>query len=164
KRMSPCCGRIVPETTLKSVVLPAPFGPTRPTISPVPTVRVTPSSARNPPKRTAMSRSSSMIGHRGLPRRATPPKAAAERGQQAFGGEQDHCAQQRTQHDLMADRHDRLEYELIDQVDNDRPDERSRDGSIAAEDRRHDRQHGPQARKGVVGLEEVDVVRVESAD
>src|SRR5215467_14509266 len=37
---------------LNSVVLPAPFGPIRPQISPACTAHETPSSARTPPKRT----------------------------------------------------------------------------------------------------------------
>src|SRR5271156_6049964 len=32
--MSPCSGRSCPQTQLNKVVLPAPFGPTRPTLSP----------------------------------------------------------------------------------------------------------------------------------
>ena len=43
-----------PESTPKSVVLPAPFGPTRPTVDPGGTDRLTPSSATTPPKRMVM--------------------------------------------------------------------------------------------------------------
>src|SRR3954464_6508160 len=39
-----------PDTTLRSVVLPAPFGPMRPWTSPLRTTKVTPSSAWTPPK------------------------------------------------------------------------------------------------------------------
>src|SRR5713226_7516993 len=45
--------------TLKSVVLPAPLGPIRPTTSPASTVKETRSSATTPPKRTLSSRTSS---------------------------------------------------------------------------------------------------------
>src|SRR5690348_3422248 len=39
-------------TTLKSVVLPAPLGPIRPTMQPCGTSKLTPSRATRPPKRT----------------------------------------------------------------------------------------------------------------
>src|SRR5918999_5226490 len=49
-RISPRSGRWKPEITLKSVVLPAPFGPIRAVIEPCPTSSVAPSSAAMPPK------------------------------------------------------------------------------------------------------------------
>src|SRR5207244_1591579 len=51
RRMSPAVGACTPVTRLKNVVLPAPFGPIRPWISPEATVRWTSWSARRPPKR-----------------------------------------------------------------------------------------------------------------
>src|SRR4051794_18560968 len=102
----PCCGRSVPETTLKSVVLPAPLGPTRPTISSAATVSETPSSARRPPKRTATSRSSSIFGH-GVIRRALGPAAKPRREgrDEPFRRQEDHRGEQRAEHDLVTDRH-----------------------------------------------------------
>jgi len=47
---SPDVGGSRPAITLKSVVLPAPFGPIRPVILPFSKERVTPSTARKPPK------------------------------------------------------------------------------------------------------------------
>jgi hypothetical protein len=50
---------------LKSVVLPAPFGPMRPVIEPSPTESVQPASASTPPKRLVMPvavRSSAVTG------------------------------------------------------------------------------------------------------
>src|SRR5579864_2281538 len=48
-RTRPAVGARNPVTRLKSVVLPAPFGPISPTISPSRTVNETPSTARSPP-------------------------------------------------------------------------------------------------------------------
>ena len=49
-RTSPASGARRPDTTLRSVVLPEPLGPIRPTTSPLATVKETPSSAARPPK------------------------------------------------------------------------------------------------------------------
>src|SRR3954452_16597745 len=46
----PPLGRMSPDTTLRSVVFPAPFGPMRPWTSPLRTTKLTPSSAWTPPK------------------------------------------------------------------------------------------------------------------
>ena len=50
KRTSPALGSYTPVITLKTVVLPAPFGPMRLTISPSRTCRSSSESARRPPK------------------------------------------------------------------------------------------------------------------
>src|SRR5215469_830413 len=50
KTTSPSLGSYTPVITLKTVVLPAPFGPIRLTISPSPTCRFSSESARRPPK------------------------------------------------------------------------------------------------------------------
>ena len=50
KRTSPPMGESRPETTLSSVVLPEPLGPTSPTTSPRSTANETPSTAARPPK------------------------------------------------------------------------------------------------------------------
>src|SRR5262245_25081335 len=55
----PCDGGSSPVITLKSVVLPAPFGPMRPVTAPSDAVRSTPSSAVLPPNRTVTPRTSS---------------------------------------------------------------------------------------------------------
>ncbi len=47
-RISPLSGRTMPKSTFISVVLPAPFSPRRPWISPSSTVRVTSSFATRP--------------------------------------------------------------------------------------------------------------------
>ena len=49
KRMRPEVGLIWPRIELKSVVLPLPFGPITPTISPGATEKLTPSTARIAP-------------------------------------------------------------------------------------------------------------------
>src|ERR1700690_1677888 len=48
--MSPSSLRNCPQTQLNSVVLPAPFGPTRPTLSPSPTSKLMSLTACTPPK------------------------------------------------------------------------------------------------------------------
>src|SRR5256885_3536019 len=48
--MLPLGGGWKPVTQLKIVVLPAPLGPISPWMRPVSTVKLTPSTARNPPK------------------------------------------------------------------------------------------------------------------
>src|ERR1700761_5769053 len=61
KLMVPELAGVTPQTVLTSVVLPAPFGPIRPSTSPLPTENETSRSACNPLKRrdTALRRSSS---------------------------------------------------------------------------------------------------------
>src|SRR5215472_16890049 len=49
RRISPTSGRLKPQITLSSVVLPAPLGPMMPTISPARNVAETRSRARTPP-------------------------------------------------------------------------------------------------------------------
>jgi hypothetical protein len=46
---APAVGRIWPRIALNSVVLPLPLGPMTPTISPGPTLKLTPSTARIAP-------------------------------------------------------------------------------------------------------------------
>src|ERR1700722_2272372 len=48
--MSPSSGRNWPQTQLNRVVLPAPLGPTRPTLSPEPTSKLMACTALMPPK------------------------------------------------------------------------------------------------------------------
>src|SRR5207249_3644549 len=59
KRTSPASGARNPERRLKTVVLPAPFGPMSPSISPGATVRSRPATARRPPKLRDNPRASS---------------------------------------------------------------------------------------------------------
>jgi hypothetical protein len=51
KRTEPSLGRNVPEIKLKIVLLPDPFGPMRPRISPSTTSKLTRLTATNPPNR-----------------------------------------------------------------------------------------------------------------
>src|SRR2546423_763217 len=50
-RIDPALGRNVPDSMLKIVLLPEPFGPIRPRISPLSTLKDTSLTAVNPPKR-----------------------------------------------------------------------------------------------------------------
>src|SRR5437588_7964137 len=51
KRIEPAVGGKVPDSMLKIVLLPEPFGPIRPRISPLSTLKDTSLTAVNPPKR-----------------------------------------------------------------------------------------------------------------
>src|SRR6266404_3762845 len=73
--IAPLVGGRKPLNRLKQVVLPAPFGPIRPTISPVSTVRLRLLTAARPPKRFDRSRTSS----RGM-RQATGLGVGADAG------------------------------------------------------------------------------------
>src|SRR5690606_4554154 len=57
-RTVPALADCIPPIALSNVDLPAPFGPTRATISPSSTVNVTPSTAGSPPKRFSIPVSS----------------------------------------------------------------------------------------------------------
>ena len=61
----PPSARTKPVTASMIVVLPAPFGPIRPTISPGRTSKVTPSTATTPPNRTVSASIESVAGGRG---------------------------------------------------------------------------------------------------
>ena len=63
--MLPFAGLTKPVIASISVVLPAPFGPIRPTISPALTVTETSLTATTPPKRTVMFEASSVPGSTG---------------------------------------------------------------------------------------------------
>ncbi len=60
-RTCPAVGRYTPVITLKQVVLPAPFGPISPRISPRLISKETESSATRPPKRSVTSRMASRV-------------------------------------------------------------------------------------------------------
>src|SRR5205823_9533443 len=98
-RMVPPPGRKRPETTLSSVVLPAPFGPMRPWTSPSPTVKVTPSRARTPPK--ARSTFSTQSGTCGRPPRTEDVHRRGQRGEpvrhEEDDGEEDRPVQEQAQ-------------------------------------------------------------------
>src|SRR5512136_1627756 len=84
--MAPEWGGMSPEMRLRSVVLPAPFGPMRPCTSPTPTSSEAPSTAARPPKvRRTPCRLSSM----GLPARPQPGAHPPGQGGDALGQEED---------------------------------------------------------------------------
>src|SRR5215510_7578571 len=68
-RIEPAVGRSVPAIRLKVVLLPDPFGPMRPTISPSRTSKDTRLTARNPPKRRERSVATSIVSAHGVDRR-----------------------------------------------------------------------------------------------
>src|SRR5438094_7768624 len=107
--IEPRVGRRKPVKRLKQVVLPAPFGPIRPTISPLSTVRSTRLTAASPPKRRVSSRVS---------RRATKSGRRTRRGRRGgppplelgeFPGQRDEPAGQEEDRQQHRDREeDRL--------------------------------------------------------
>src|SRR5262245_16115850 len=100
KTMEPAVGRRKPLRRLKQVVLPAPLGPMRPTISPFSTVRSTWLTAARPPKWRVRSRvSSSGIAsgrraRRGRRGRPPPPKSRELLGQRDKTARQEQDRQQ----------------------------------------------------------------------
>ena len=66
KRIEPAFGLSAPAIRLKIVLLPDPFGPIRPRISPSPTAKPTSLTAVKPPKR--------LVEARDLEQRARPPR------------------------------------------------------------------------------------------
>src|SRR5580765_8015176 len=76
KTIEPLVGRRKPLRRLKQVVLPAPFGPIRPTISPLSTLSSTSLTAARPPKNRVsprVSRSATKSGRRARRRRRRGP-------------------------------------------------------------------------------------------
>src|ERR1700744_2495955 len=96
KVMAPVLAGVTPQTVLTSVVLPAPFGPIRPSTPPLPTENVTSRSACKPLKRrdTALRRSSS-----DMPRLS--PKIADTQRNDPVGQQQQQCHDQQPQHAAM---------------------------------------------------------------
>ncbi len=64
---APVFGRVRPEITLNSVVLPAPLGPMMPVTAPASAVRFTPVNAAMPPNSTETLRTSSALAKAELP-------------------------------------------------------------------------------------------------
>ncbi len=63
-RMVPAVGATSPASALKKVLLPAPFGPISPMMSPAATLRLAPSTARKAPKLLVTPRASRSTAHR----------------------------------------------------------------------------------------------------
>src|SRR6266536_1007810 len=151
--------------TLKSVVLPAPFGPMMPTRSPSPTSKLTSRTAVRPPKRLVTRSSVSMLTHS----TASSPRADPRRdAHQALGCPAHHQDEDRSVDDEVDPREAGPEArELRAQVrlegrDQQRAHERAErraeapDDAVQREaDREVDREH-------VEGVDEPDVLRPET--
>src|SRR4051794_12760357 len=89
----PRSGANAPASRLKMVVLPAPFGPIKPTISPSFTSKLTPATARSPRKAFSSCWTTSRpIGSALLrPRRRSQQQRPQTMGQKAGGAEQEHA-------------------------------------------------------------------------
>src|SRR3954464_10942295 len=113
KRTAPAVGRSRPVTTLTSVVLPAPFGPTIETNSPSLTWKETSLSALNAPKafETLMVSNNGALPAAGAgcisPPSLTPAGQRPDRARQALRHEHHEQYQHRTHHEapVLGDRH-----------------------------------------------------------
>src|SRR6266705_2675013 len=158
-RMSPASGASAPAMQWKSVVLPEPFGPISPTISPASTVMSTPASAVSPPKCLATPLTSRRLtDRRGGPRYGPPhpptfgraaaqPRRASglpqdvsrslrhEPGSTPAPPERDHAARhpERERHD------DRAVHHLVDADSAATPDDAHRFGERDQHERADDR-------------------------
>src|SRR5262249_27856712 len=164
KRTSPTSVARNPEMRWNSVVLPAPFGPMSPTISPGATSKLTPETACSPPKRlrTPTTSRSAMSGGR-----ATARPRAPESRVDALGQEQDDAdEEQAVDHEVEArpsgtgevnprDLGQRREDERAQE----QPEERPRTSHHGADDDVH-RKGDPEHR---IRLEREQVIRVEGA-
>src|SRR2546430_3358802 len=143
KRTRPASGRTWPVIRLKSVVLPAPFGPMIAVTRPAATVRLTPPTAAKPPNALCRSRTSSTA--------EAPPCALPERDGRT--GEATGAAEQ-------PDDEDRAEHErpvlgvgddlLVEEDQRERADARAEERAHPAE-QRHDQHLGGLGPVGEVG-------------
>src|SRR5450631_715441 len=85
----PLVGRVIPETQLRSVLLPAPFGPISPTMEPASSAKLTPLKAWMPPKFTETFSMASVI--------SGPPPEAAHHSPETLGHEHHDDDQQQTE-------------------------------------------------------------------
>src|SRR5690606_18719535 len=138
KVILPLLGRTRPEIALNRVVFPAPFGPTSPSTSCSETERLTSETATRPPKATGTRSTVSSIA--GL-----LPEATGQPGQQPAGREDDNGRKQAAKDKLVTRGHDRLEDELIDQIDDQSAGDRPPQRLVAAKDRRNDGKRRPAA-------------------
>src|SRR5258707_4941338 len=136
KRTSPTVGRISPVTTLTSVVLPAPLGPTIETNSPSLTLNETLLSALNAPKAfvTLMVSNSGAVDDAATGCISLPSLALVDerldRARQALRHEHHQKHQHAAHHEapVLLDRHEKI----LQQHEHQGTDRRSREGSAAA--------------------------------
>src|SRR6185437_7315808 len=157
KTTSPPSGAYRPEITLIAVVLPEPFGPTSPKISPGTTWKLRPSSAWKPPKRFITLETVRM----GLLSGDTPAPPRCERDQ-ASGQEQHQAHDQQAVNKLEILRRGKAD-QIVDAVEEDDADDRTGDGGDAAEQREHDGKNAEIAGEDVVGIEHRHVPGVHAA-
>src|SRR5690606_34158995 len=147
KRIRPSSGGITPATRLKSVVLPAPFGPMSATISPRRTASEALATARRPRKLLETPATSSRVsvdsGIVVIPR-ALEAQAPGDAGPDAMGHEHDRRAQGDAVEDLL-DARDLVPGEFERRIDafrhqrqHRRAEHRPEQGADAADDRRHE--------------------------
>src|SRR5579863_4636907 len=122
--------------TLMQVVLPEPFGPTRPRISPAPTPKLKTSSARKPPKRFTRP---STVKSGGVSGDIDPP--SLQQRDEAVRQEQHQAHDQRAVEQLEILRR-RDADGVVDPIENGDAEDRSDDRGVAAEQREHDGEDG----------------------
>src|SRR5664280_193525 len=137
--MEPDVGRCAPARHEKRVVLPAPFGPMTPKISPGATSNETPLTATRPPKRTVSARTETTgSGIEVEAPQASRPKAPHEAEEALRLEEHDGDQQRPIDEERGAEQgRDRQELEL-EPAEEDRAEDRSRHGPDSANDRHQD--------------------------
>src|SRR5271156_6087594 len=118
--------------TLMQVVLPDPFGPTRPRISPAPTLKLKTSSARKPPKRFTKPSTARSGGRSGD---IDPP--SLQQRDKAVRQEQNQAHDQRAVEELKVLRR-RNPDGVVDAIENDDAEDRPGHRGVAAEQCEHD--------------------------
>src|SRR5579883_580249 len=137
--------------TLMQVVLPEPLGPTRPRISPGFRWKVSPSSARKPPKRlTSPSTSSS-----GVTSGDIDPPAAEQRDEP--GRQEQHQPHDEEAVDELEILRRRDADGVVDAIEDDDAENGSDDRRGAAEQREDDGEDADLAAEGGLGIEDRDV-------
>src|SRR6516165_7666476 len=154
---SPPSGAYRPEITLIAVVLPEPFGPTNPRISPAATWKLSPSSAKKPPKRFTRPETLRMAALSG----DMPAPAGCQR-HQASREEQHEPHDQQTIDQLEILRGGEAD-QIVDAVEDDDADDRTRDRSNATKQRKDDGKNAELAAEDIVGIEYRDVPGIDAS-
>src|ERR1700722_13671008 len=159
KTMRPVVGAVSPARQLKKVDFPAPFGPIRPTISPSSTNRLAPATAWNAPNALeTLVASSSMSAPPALRHNAMPQVDHAARFK--TGDDDDDAAIENVGEARAAAAEQRIGRRL-QRDQNQRTDQRTEQGTGAAERRHDDHLHRNQDAKARVGIDEAGLDHIE---
>src|SRR5512134_1894016 len=163
KRISPASGAKTPATMLNVVVLPAPFGPIRPTMAPSATSNETPVTARRPRKDLETSRTSRCATALLPPLEAEPPRDRRPdpvREEHHDREEHDTVEHLLDAGDLDAHRREQLGDRIGEDRQHRRAENRPEQGADAADDRPEDDLDRPADVEDLLG-EEIVVIEGE---